>query len=346
MRCIVVLLAAAVVSMAACPAVSADTDASWRRRPTPGELLAVWPRAAMEKGVGGKATISCKVSLQGALYDCTVVSETPPGLGFGGAAIALTPQFLMNPPTHDGKPVAGGVVRIPITFDSPIGPMRGAGPSPGGSVISNVPWIEAPTYAQVVAAYPAKARDAKVGGHAVLDCHFDGQGRMAACEVISEEPKGYGFGKSSRALAADFLGPRTDGGGVSLKGVSTQIPFTFALEMLTDAAPVIGKPKWVRLPDGSTVAAGFPAAAMAANVSVGRVTLLCNVGLAGRLGDCTVDRQDPDGMGFDKAAMALAKDFQVSVWTPEGLPTVGGWVRVPIRYEMEPSDPPPRGPTH
>lgn len=342
MRRILAVLAAAAVSAAACPAVSADTDPSWRRRPTPGELLAVWPRAALEKGVGGKATISCKVSLQGALYDCTVVSETPPGLGFGGAAIALTPQLLMNPPTHGGKPVAGGSVRIPINFESPGRPQLIAG---GGSVISNVPWIEAPTYAQVVAAYPAKARDAKVGGHAVLDCHFDGQGRMAGCDVISEEPKGYGFGKSSKALAADFLGPRTDGGGVSLKGVSTQIPFTFALEMLTDTAPVIGKPKWVRLPDGSTVAAGFPAAAMAANVSVGRVTLLCNVGLAGRLGDCRVDRQDPDGLGFDKAAMALAKDFQVSVWTPEGLPTVGGLVRVPIRYQMGSSDPPPASPT-
>ncbi len=256
----------------------------------------------------------------------------------------------MNPPTHDGKPVVGGVVRIPITFESPNGPLHIAGSSTGdlppGSIISNVPWIEAPTYAQVVAAYPAKAREAKVGGHAVLDCHFDGQGRMAGCAVISEEPKGYGFGKSSSALAADFLGPRTDGDGVSLKGASTQIPFTFAPEMPTGAAPVIGKPNWVRMPEGSAVAAGFPAAAMAAHVSVGRVTLSCNVGLAGRLGDCTVDRQDPDGLGFDKAAMALAKDFQVSVWTPEGLPTVGGWVRVPIRYETAPSDPPPSGPTH
>ncbi len=43
--------------------------------------------------------------------------------------------------------------------------------------------------------------------------------------------------------------------------------------------------------------------------------------------------------------MALAKDFQVSVWTPEGLPTVGGLVRVPIRYQMGSSDPPPASPT-
>ncbi len=84
MRRIVVVLAAAAVSAAACPAVSADTDPSWRRRPTPRDLLAVWPRAAMEKGVGGKATISCKVSLQGALYDCIVEARRRPALASAG----------------------------------------------------------------------------------------------------------------------------------------------------------------------------------------------------------------------------------------------------------------------
>ncbi len=108
--------------------------------------------------------------------------------------------------------------------------------------------------------------------------------------------------------------------------------------MLTNASPLIGRPKWVRLPESDDMAAGFPAAATAAHVAVGHVTLACVVGIAGRLADCSVARQDPAGMGFDKAAMALASDFQVSVWTAEGLPTIGGKVNVPLRYEAGPPD--------
>jgi hypothetical protein len=51
------------------------------------------------------------------------------------------------------------------------------------------------------------------------------------------------------------------------------------------------------------------------------------------LKDCTVQRQSPEGLGFGDAALALSGLFQVSVWTDEGLPTVGGRVSVPIRYE-------------
>ncbi|HEX7759592.1 MAG TPA: TonB family protein [Caulobacteraceae bacterium] len=329
-------------------AFGADTKADWRHMPTREELLAVWPRAAMEKGVSGKAVIACKISLQGALYDCEVASETPPGMGFGGAAIALSPQFLMKPATHDGQPVTGGGVRIPVDFDAeepPTGTNIPGGEA-GDRVVTNVPWVEAPTYTQVILAYPAKARDKKVGGHAALDCHFNGQGRLAGCSVIVEDPKGFGFGSAAKALARDFVAPRTDGAGESLKNVSTQIPFTFAAEMLTDPTPVIGKPIWTRLPGSGDMAAGFPAAATAAHVSTGHVTIACDIGQAGRLVDCSVQRAEPQGLDFDKAAMALAADFQTSIWTSEGLPTVGGRIRVPIRYEAgPPGEAPPKPPS-
>jgi len=327
-------------------AASADTPPDWLVRPTPSQLQAVWPAAAYQRGVGGSATLQCKVSVQGALRDCVVMSEDPPGLGFGVAALALTPQLLMKPATRDGAPVEGAVV-IPVSFGAPPHPERPSETFPGripdaapagDRVVTGVNWLSAPSYAQVVAAYPARAAAGRVGGHVAMSCRFAGDGRLADCAVISEQPSGYGLGAAARTLARDFLGPRVDGAGAPIKDATTEIAVTFAPEMLSGEQPVIGKPSWTHLPDSLDVAQGFPPAAVAAHVATGHVTLACEIAAQGRLSDCLVTRQDPDGLGFDKAALALAPRFQVSVWTDEGLPTVGGRVSVPFRYEA-PSGP-------
>jgi hypothetical protein len=83
----------------------ADQPGDWLKKPTPDELLAVYPHEALGRGLGGEATISCLVSTQGALFDCYVTSEAPAGQNFGFAALALTPQFLMRPATLKGQPV-------------------------------------------------------------------------------------------------------------------------------------------------------------------------------------------------------------------------------------------------
>lgn len=291
---------------------------NWRVKPTQAQLLGVWPREALRRGQDGKALIACKVSVQGALHDCAVVSEDPPNTGFGGAALALTPQFLMTPFTCDGKPFESDV-RIPIHFTGLTGlpPTGSILPLPasslGHSVIARVPWMDAPTYAQVLAAYPDKARRTHVGGHVALNCRFDGGGRLAGCEVLSENPAGAGFGKGAKTLAKAFLAPRTDANGLSLKDDTTVVAFTFAPEMLDGQSPVIGKPQWTRVPEAVDVAAGFPAAATAANITVGHVVMGCQVGVGGKLTDCAVTRQSPDGLGFDKAALALSAVFQVTV---------------------------------
>ncbi len=72
-------------------------------------------------------------------------------------------------------------------------------------------------------------------------------------------------------------------------------------------------------------------------MSVGYVALACDVGPGGHLAHCAIESQSPDGLGFGAAALALSTQFQVSVWTDEGLPTVGGRLNVPIRYEAAPA---------
>jgi hypothetical protein len=49
-----------------------------------------------------------------------------------------------------------------------------------------------------------------------------------------------------------------------------------------------------------------------------------------------VTSEEPAEFGFGQAALALAPHFRLSVWTEQGLPTVGGRVTLPIRYQLPP----------
>ena len=66
-----------------------------------------------------------------------------------------------------------------------------------------------------------------------------------------------------------------------------------------------------------------------------RTVLNCTVEQGGALGGCKVDSESPAGAGA--VALTLMPRFKVSTWTMEGLPTVGGTIRVPLRYEAEPA---------
>jgi TonB family protein len=323
-------------------------EPDWRRKPTDRDLLAIWPRAAIANGISGSAEISCTVSVQGALHDCTVLREDPVGVGFGQAAVALTPQFTMFPKLCDGRPVES-TVRIPLRFPRRPVPTLAAGsriPIDKGlfesepTLIDRPAWIAAPTYAQVVEAYPLAARKRDAIGHVSLRCDIAAEGRLRGCELVSEVPTGQGFEEAARALAKDFIAPETDDAGRKTRRNQTVVAFTFDPSMLNGPSPVIGKPQWTHVPQSVDLAAGFPAAAVAAHVSIGRVVMACDVGPGGHLAHCVVSRQTPEGLGFDRAALALSAVFQVSVWTDEGLPTVGGHIVVPIRYEAPPSTEP------
>lgn len=91
----------------------------WIRRPSGNDMAGLYPRAAMDKGLSGRATIVCRILANGRLADCNVVEETPAGMGFGAAAVRLAPYFQMTTTTADGKSVEGGTIRIPLVWTLP-----------------------------------------------------------------------------------------------------------------------------------------------------------------------------------------------------------------------------------
>jgi protein TonB len=61
----------------------------------------------------------CLLIASGTLENCEVLSEDPPGYGFGQAALGMSKLFKMRPQTRDGKPVGGATVVVPLKFQAP-----------------------------------------------------------------------------------------------------------------------------------------------------------------------------------------------------------------------------------
>ena len=340
MRSLVVVLSASLALLA--PVSSAHgqeaTEADWLRVPNAYDLMAVFPQEAMRRGKSGEALIRCKVSRQGALYECAVVKETPEGMGFGAAAVALTPQFQMKPAMADGRAVVD-IVNIPIRFQAPEPSIGSRIPGGGTDIpktqrfLASPVWADAPSYADVVAAYPSRATEEAAGGSATVSCDITTVLGLNRCDVIAEEPRGKGFGRAATQLSDHFRLAAPGDASVDLNGVTTQYRVTFAPEMLSEGAPLIGKPQWTGLPSAKAIAGAYPAAAKTASFEVARVQMRCSVSGNGAVETCEIVSETPEGLGFGQTALSLAPYFRLSVWTDEGLPTIGGRVIIPLRFE-------------
>lgn len=86
------------------------------RGPSTAELRALHPREAFRRRQGGSARLSCQIRLDRLLEGCTVVSETPAGMGFGVAALSATRYFRFEPPVRNGQRVAGATVQVGVEW--------------------------------------------------------------------------------------------------------------------------------------------------------------------------------------------------------------------------------------
>jgi TonB family protein len=62
----------------------------------------------------GSAKLQCLVMADGSLQSCKVVSEDPPGKGFGEAALASAARTKVKP--DDKRPAGGLLANIPFNF--------------------------------------------------------------------------------------------------------------------------------------------------------------------------------------------------------------------------------------
>ncbi len=163
------------------------------------------------------------------------------------------------------------------------------------------------------------------------------EGRLASCDSLASEPQGYGFDTAAKALARQFrLQLLTPEDKTTARKIVVHLPFTFDPAMLTQSTPIIGKPSWASLPSGAEAQAAFQSLKQPGTI---RAMLGCTVQAGGGLGDCSVESETPAGSGAGAAGLTLAPRFKVSTWTTEGLPTIGGTIRVPLRYDGDPPAP-------
>lgn len=95
------------------------------------------------------------------------------------------------------------------------------------------------------------------------------------------------------------------------------------------------KPDWLKKPTGDDLAWAYPERANRLGVD-GKAVLECQVAVDGRLANCQVTQESPADMGFAKAALALAPQFQMTP-PPPGR-TEPARVTIPLVFSVPVSD--------
>jgi hypothetical protein len=233
-------------------------------------------------------------------------------LGLAGLAAPVSAQYLDN----EG--------RLPKTANPRAEPIR------------NMPFVEAPTPADVAAAYPVGVSGP---GSSTLTCVFRMDGTLTRCRPAERKTGNDAFDQAAIKLASKFRAPRkaaTGPGGmavVDIGGLSTTLTIAFPVRG-PDGKAVMGDPRFFRKPTAETYMAEFAQAPLADDFKRGEATLNCKVGTKYALTDCTVSGETPTGQGVGDAALRLSRYYAVLPWTPEGLPVIGAPVTIPIKFAL------------
>lgn len=314
-------------------AASAQTEVApdWDKRPTGDQVAKYYPDEATDQSISGVTVIKCRVTLYGRAKDCLVVKESPAGMGFGEASLALADrEFRFKPGRVDGKPADGMWIQIPLSFQSPSPTAR--------YVITEAVWEQAPTFDDMRAAWPESAGDLAVGT-SVLRCAVapSGSGKLTNCTIAGQVPKGSPFGAAARTLIDKLRLKATPEEARKYAGADIAVSFRF----YNPASPAgqamkVEKPDWIVTIDPDKVVALYPSKAADAGVGEGVGVADCLVAPDGKMADCRVSREAPADMGFGLSAVAAVSVMQMDLWTPEGRPVAGARVKVPIKFSLAP----------
>lgn len=99
------------------PATGVLLPARWVRGATTAEILRAYPARALRANRSGRATLLCRVRLDGRLTDCQAVASSPAGDGFDRAALTVSRHFRFEPSTLDGRPLDRREIVLEVHFD-------------------------------------------------------------------------------------------------------------------------------------------------------------------------------------------------------------------------------------
>jgi TonB family protein len=196
---------------------------AWAEAPSQLEMVAAYPPKAKAAHILGVASIECVMTADGSLKSCDTMSEEPRNQGFGKAAASLARYFKKPVNISPDVKIDGVVTRLSFTFGEQM--------FDGAPYVAKPRFTKAPTYAEMLAAYPQGAlKKDIVKGSAIVRCKVVVDGQLSDCALVQEEPVGEGFGAAVLSLAPRFkLSTWTDDG-LPVIGTMVKLPIRFDIK--------------------------------------------------------------------------------------------------------------------
>lgn len=330
------------------PRPSVITNPDWLRRPDAAVIAETYPTLASTLRLEGRAIISCSLDAIGRARDCVVIGESPAGLGFGQAALKASESFRFRPKLVDGRPVAGGTVRVPMRYQLPEPEEMPPEPeSPKAATPANAAMAaKLSTYFQagLLEGYDAMARKMEAEAQTGVDPRaralalkaLMGAARSlapAAADAVAAENAATATEAQMAALIAYSATPeakaihrRDPEIRTAFEGLAAQA--SVALWTTANAAYCTGDrcmarepdqpagvgvfaPTWRTGPTPQQVTDGRPALAQMFGVG-GWGQLNCIVTDSGGLSFCVDRAESPQGFQFGDAAQRLSKFYRLS----------------------------------
>lgn len=291
----------------------------WRAAPTPAEVRAAYPPAALARDLQGYARLDCAITRAGGLADCRVVAETLPGESFGSAALGLTKLFRLPPQDGDSRQA------FSVAFDGQVGRARRVG---------QVSWASPGTPIRPVET---------VQGQAQVRCKVAAAGRLQACELIGPVPADPEIARLAVAnLDVVAVEPWTDEGrstvGSTVEIVLSTGPFAEPSIVLDPVIPhsvpaqVIDYRPLTQLRSKVDIGQYYPDRAQRMEVQ-GRTILTCSSVKDEHLDGCQVTEETPPGYDFGVAAIKMSEFLRYSPEAIDGV-QVDGPLVMPFTFSL------------
>ena len=164
----------------------------------------LYPATAKAEQLEAEGNVDCEVQTDGTLTDCHGAYSDPQGYGFADASAKLFEKFSHVDLAHLKTPLQPHD-RIIQAFEwhlyalmAPESPpiYFNTDPAASDARLNRARWFY-PGSDQLASMYPRVAAQERINGKVTIECTTGATGEMQYCSVVSEAPKGYGFGKAT-----------------------------------------------------------------------------------------------------------------------------------------------------